>query len=252
MLQLLLGIKDTDDNIVASTLVCLSELVPLLGADTVIGGKRTKLFTDGRPKTIHPGKHEISIKIKSLKDFACSEEIFHINDTINFDKTLILRERPSPVGGESIEEEHKVNIQSNKDKQVNKLDDSEDEWDDWDNANRQLVMTEDERTYTNEDIDTSSSTTNKTSIMQEAALQAKKNILDITELDIKNQKVDHSKRNAGDEFDFFADMVPVIEKPKLVNVNTTPEISKDFSNKLNFVPDDEMEQNEAWGESWND
>lgn len=47
--QLLVGIKDTNDNIVASTLRALSLLVPILGAAIVIGGKRARLFTDGRP-----------------------------------------------------------------------------------------------------------------------------------------------------------------------------------------------------------
>jgi SCY1-like protein 3 len=49
-LQLLVGIKDNDDDLVAKTLRALADLVPLLGAATVIGGKRGKLFTDGRPK----------------------------------------------------------------------------------------------------------------------------------------------------------------------------------------------------------
>jgi SCY1-like protein 3 len=48
--ELLVGIKDNDDILVASTLRALADLVPVLGAATVIGGKRGKLFTDGRPK----------------------------------------------------------------------------------------------------------------------------------------------------------------------------------------------------------
>lgn len=47
--QLLLGIKDTDDELVAATLRALAELVPLLGASTVIGRNRRQIFTDGRP-----------------------------------------------------------------------------------------------------------------------------------------------------------------------------------------------------------
>lgn len=45
-----MGIKDTNDTVVASTLRALALLVPILGASVVIGGKRARLFTDGRPK----------------------------------------------------------------------------------------------------------------------------------------------------------------------------------------------------------
>ena len=48
--ELLLGIKDTDDAVVAATLRALADLVPILGGPTVIGGKRLKLFANGAPK----------------------------------------------------------------------------------------------------------------------------------------------------------------------------------------------------------
>ncbi len=48
--QLLLGIRDDSDQIVAATLKALADLVPLLGADTVVGAKyRRKVFRDGTP-----------------------------------------------------------------------------------------------------------------------------------------------------------------------------------------------------------
>ena len=50
MLQLLVGIKDTNEQLVSVTLRALADLVPVLGAAAVVGGKRAKLFTDGRPK----------------------------------------------------------------------------------------------------------------------------------------------------------------------------------------------------------
>lgn len=45
-----MGIKDTNEQLVSVTLHALADLIPLLGASAVIGGKRAKLFTDGRPK----------------------------------------------------------------------------------------------------------------------------------------------------------------------------------------------------------
>lgn len=49
MFQLLVGIKDTNEILVATTLHTLADLVPVLGASVVIGKGRAKLFADGRP-----------------------------------------------------------------------------------------------------------------------------------------------------------------------------------------------------------
>lgn len=275
-LQLLLGIKDTDDILVASTLICLSELVPILGADTVIGGKRSKLFTDGRPNsktslvTISNQKPDCNMftTAKSLRDFHCSEDIYQRNNSVmnEFDKSLTLNERPSPVGGESVEE---VVLSESL---IKNLVESEDDWSDWDNSNRQLTTLEIAPTDTqsiceqefaelqnqNEDgsnvlrhsIEEREKPVSRTTLLQKAALEAKKNIVDISELDIKNQKTDYSKKS-GEEFDFFADMTPVIENPAVVNVAET-DIITDFTSKLKFVPEDGPDDDEGWGESWNE
>ncbi|KAH9645850.1 hypothetical protein HF086_010049 [Spodoptera exigua] len=270
--ELLLGIKDTDDSLVSATLICLSELVPILGADTVIGGKRSKFFTDGRPnskpKSQLPGAiplTENSVYLtKSLRDLPCSEEIYESddrNELISFDKTLTLNERPSPVGGESLDDEIISTEFLTKQKA-----DSEDDWSDWDNRqlttkpdspnieennkNGQLVNIEnvDEKVPSNSNINSKTVSESRTTLLQKAAMQAKKNIVDISELDIKNQKFDYSKKSS-DEFDFFADMAPVIEKPSVVNIAQN---SENVSSKLNFVPDENIDENEGWGESWND
>lgn len=271
LLQLLLGIKDVDDNLVASTLICLSELVPILGADTVIGGTRSKLFTDGRPNSktsLSTGRSQedlIFLSKKKLRDFHCSEDVYENSSRNNseYEKAIVLNERPSPVGGESVDEEVVLTkcIKNN-------LEDSEDDWSDWDNTNRQLTIASDTaETHNEEDKylesenskESSISTTtyivdtakpgSRTLILQKAALEAKKNIVDISELDIKNQKPE-SKSRTGEEIDFFADMMPVIEKPTVVNV-AQKNISQNFS-KLNFVPDQELDESEGWGENWNE
>ncbi|CAG9575602.1 unnamed protein product [Danaus chrysippus] len=259
--ELLLGIKDTDDSLVASTLICLSELVPILGADTVVGGKRSKFFTDGRPKSksnhLKP-ENDLYLANKSLRDLHTTENRFPERKLSNYEESMALNERPTPVGGECLEIENICVPEQNN------VVDSEDDWDDWDNSNRQLVMKEIESTnieFTEEKITTENNSMEKketigdltvenikpskhSALLQKAALEAKRNIIDISELDIKNQKNDFSKKN--DDFDYFADMMPVIEKQQVV-VEKIP----DISNKLNFVPAS-SDDNEDWGENWNE
>ena len=49
-LQLLLGLRDSNDTLVATTLHAVAELVPILGGDIVIGAKRNRIFAEGKPK----------------------------------------------------------------------------------------------------------------------------------------------------------------------------------------------------------
>ncbi|XP_053600947.1 protein-associating with the carboxyl-terminal domain of ezrin [Plodia interpunctella] len=262
--ELLLGIKDTDDNLVSATLICLSELVPILGASTVIGGQRSKFFTDGRPnsKTTSDKLYEketFPAKIP-LRDLPCSEDTFNLDGIEQpvYMETFI--ERPSPVGGESIDDEILESA-------ANKAN-SEEDWSDWDNTNHKLVLVESEDVNglipntEHEQIHLNGSSMNasnnpltkissaRSSLLQKAALEAKKNIVDISELDIKNQKID-SRKKSNEDFDFFADMKPVIEKPTVVDVAQN-DLIQNFTSKLNFVPESHEDENEGWGESWND
>lgn len=47
---MLIGLRDTDDRIVAATFSALAVMVPILGSDIVVGGDKRKQFIEGRPK----------------------------------------------------------------------------------------------------------------------------------------------------------------------------------------------------------
>lgn len=49
---LLIGMKDINDDMVASTLRALAELVPILGAEVVVGKKQRRVFSDGKPQQV--------------------------------------------------------------------------------------------------------------------------------------------------------------------------------------------------------
>lgn len=47
--QILLGLRDTHEDLVALSLEALAHLVPILGATIVVGKERQNLFKDGTP-----------------------------------------------------------------------------------------------------------------------------------------------------------------------------------------------------------
>ena len=48
--QILLGVRDSDDSVVAASLRGLADLVPIMGGDVVVGAARKPFFFHGLPK----------------------------------------------------------------------------------------------------------------------------------------------------------------------------------------------------------
>lgn len=229
--QLLVGIKDENNLLVSITLKALSELVMILGAATVIGGKRFKLFTDGRPKS-HNCISTNDNKIK-LKDRNRGSPLKR-NPQIIFGESSDLPERPSPDGGED-------NSSSTTLGEVEVEVDGEDteNWSDWELSNEKIspevseVIVEKENVIFN----------NKSEVIP--SIPTQQSLPDITTLDIKCNVVNARKDSkvSNSELDFFHDMEPVISKTQVLNIN---------EGKNKFDVDDAVDNCEGWDDTFED
>lgn len=238
-IQLLVGIKDTNDHLVSVTLRTLADLVSILGAATVIGGKRAKLFNDGRPK--NSARRSISKPRESFANHHSATEIIRSNqnnfENLNGAATHELPERPRPDGEE--EETSTEEIEPSVDEDL-------ENWDDWEVNENQIA--ENVQTIINTAIDDSDvKTEDKQSDLEnnknvDDKNKPKKPLLSIQQLDIKSQlNVD----NSGDEFDFFQDMEPVINNSNkyfveadTISKSTSDEISSKLAVRADQTTDD--------------
>lgn len=203
--ELLVGIKDTDDYLVSTTLRALAVLVPILGASTVIGGNRAKLFTDGRP-------NKVKKRVGGSSPKGLSENL-QVHRLVTSDTLLIdLPERPSPDGGEDRIDSNAIYTEE------------EATWSDWDThetptGNGQMAN----GTFETGEVESvgkisckaDEEPVNCQSPVKPSKYLKKPIISDITELDIKHSK---PLRSEGTEIDFFMDMQPVIQKTQLTHV----------------------------------
>lgn len=225
----MLGIKDTNNDLVAATLHTLAELIPVLGADIVVGGKRGKLFNDGRPK-----HHTVAQKgSKTLKNEPIQSSSIPVNDSSISSSSIIsnLPERPRPDGeeGETSTEEPSA-------------EEDNENWEDWDNDN----VLEEEVNLNNLVITPVTEVSlDEVSGKNSGPTKTNKKIIDITELDIKNQAKIELEQN---EIDFFEDMEPVIETANKFLIEQKGAGNGDVvSSKLSANVD---EEEEGWVDDW--
>lgn len=265
MFQLLIGIKDTNDHLVSITLIALSDLVPILGAGTVIGGKRAKLFNDGRPTT-HATRKSLRRSTRRNSTFQeTSTDVPSLasnSSELYLNQMLELPERPSPDGGEE---------EISTTEQDQSAEDDLENWPDWDNdlGNPNVVQTANEILEYIEEVQDESESLETTNNLTEVTEFTTNNIMnlsvsnipttvnistklpDISELDIKNQK-NNFQKDKTDEFDFFQDMEPVIEMSKVVLIENNIENEKKILNQgisltVSMI-NDHHEVEEGWGD----
>ncbi|KAJ6646093.1 Protein-associating with the carboxyl-terminal domain of ezrin [Pseudolycoriella hygida] len=230
--QLLVGIKDTNDILVAATLRCLADLVPILGSAVVVGRNRGKYFADGRPQGVsqmnssaHWIEHRsITPVMNSVKYTSNSPLLDNADLSESYVSTTVNLIMPTRDGAEDIKSSSEA------------LELEDDAWSDW----------EAEETVT----------TNAAPITPDTRHHIENSFIDVKELDIK------TKRKNSEEIDFFKDMEPVIHRTNvlLITEEKLDDTKTDESNKLNNLENsrfdikinecDELET--GWGDDGND
>lgn len=207
----------------AVTLVALSNLVPILGGATVIGGKRLRLFNDGRPAAVT--KHISHPIQRTTSSISRTEQE--------------LPERLSPDGGED-----EIAIPEN-----NTIipDEDLDSWSDWDHEETINQSAQENSEQLQSEINLTELQTSNVLRLGEKVLPRSPEInTDILRLDIKSQKDSLDSQ----ELDFFSDMEPVIEKTSKVFID-----GKNDVNNINLAmtnAEDNLIDEECWGDdlSW--
>ncbi|KAG4066475.1 hypothetical protein HA402_007111 [Bradysia odoriphaga] len=232
--QLLVGIKDTNDILVAATLRCLAELVPILGSAVVVGRNRGKYFADGRPQGVsqtdssaHWIEHRSITPVMNSVKYTSNSPLLDAADLSESYVSTTVNLVPMRDGGDDVKSSSEV------------IELEDDNWSDWDGEEGTLPKQPLELT-----LDTSQRIENT--------------IMDVKELDIK------AKRRQSEEIDFFKDMEPVIHRTNVLLIaedgmngnGTTTDESKKLNNLENSRFDIEINECDAdetgWGDDGND
>lgn len=256
--ELLVGIKDTNDHLVSVTLKALADLVPILGASIVIGGKRAKLFTDGRPTSARKSR----TCPKTTNNFPLNQtdlinsDILNTNVDIEQSELSSFRELPERQRPDGEEVEDSTD-------EIEPSVEEELEWEEWGNENDENnqclqenrsigvtteneIVSVDNGNLTNDEIQDlvePEIDISLISTIQKLSHPRKNNtIQDINHLDIKNQR----NKDNQDDIDFFGDMEPTIESSQKFVIDTI--LDKNINNTLSKLELKEQGEDDGWVE----
>lgn len=231
--QLLLGIKDTNDLLVTKTLLCLADLIPILGASQVIGKNRRKLFADGRPQQTEVWSNDQPRSITPVIN-ASMDILLSSSPVDNVDISEYSTRDPSKIliNGTALtavdDDDDTVSIEN----------DNEWSWDQETAVGITEIIDAEPVAIIEENLTVSSSPMKEKTVTRPPVPD------NIEELDIKNRKLTKLEEKQN-EVDFFSDfgMAPTFQTPNaVISVQaTTAE-----SNRLQMSV--ELTDNDGWGE----
>lgn len=202
--------------------------MPILGGAAVIGGKRLRLFNDGRP-TVSTRQH-ISQPVVTIVHSPSLERV-----------ELNLPERPSPDGGED-------NIEIPESTAIPEED--LDSWSDWDQEETNNQHIQEHLNDISPEISLTTLETENILQLEEKLVPRQNEIVtDILTLDIKSQK---NVKMGGHDLDFFSDMEPVIEKTYKVFIDEKDDQEVNNINLTMTNAEDNLINEDCWGDdlSW--
>ncbi|EDW89838.2 protein-associating with the carboxyl-terminal domain of ezrin [Drosophila yakuba] len=283
--HLQLGMKDTNEILVAKTLRCMADLVSILGADKVLGGDRSRCFSDGRPHA--------AVSTDIANSFPEPRSISPLMNTRSFDvenfmvsgsplpqerNASPLSIRLSPDGGEDEKlrlnlNENAISINHNSDaeKDLRRTltehenranDDEEGIWFDWDNTDQLQQDYREDQVRTDTETKSNALTTeiqisksllppyrtatfNLSVGINETISMAEQKIND--DLSELDIKVQPVIQSSElSEFDFFKDMEPVIEI-KTSTCETPQQISSRLAASASAMNCNDLCADQGWG-----
>ncbi|XP_071155177.1 protein-associating with the carboxyl-terminal domain of ezrin-like [Mytilus edulis] len=103
--QILLGIRDTNEELAALSLHCLADMIPILGRDVVIGGRSKTYFIEGLPKNVNTNLQEKD-PAKNINGVIGNGKV-KLKDLAAMSKTKTENNQSSPSDSKSKEEKMK-------------------------------------------------------------------------------------------------------------------------------------------------
>ncbi|GAB6021961.1 Protein-associating with the carboxyl-terminal domain of ezrin [Chamberlinius hualienensis] len=250
--EVLLSVKDTNNELVVLSLRALACLVPLLGSDIVIGGQRHQYFSESQPKI--PRDHCAPIEnmssllepvppVNIVEEKPALKPILTVLSRTNDQFSTEVESNPELISDEvvaipEIERSSPDGSESSACRDNNNKHTTEDtDWLDWDDNSNSVI--ENQVPGANVEVELSSE---ENAVINEGNKLKNKSLgeeYDIMALEIKP---------STNEEDFFADMQPTIVSPKILP--NLPNSSSNDKPKISFaVANDEEEVSE---EGWDD
>ncbi|KAH8272198.1 hypothetical protein KR018_011106 [Drosophila ironensis] len=268
--HLRLGMNDTNDILVAKTVRCMADLVPILGATKVLGGDRQRYFSDGRPNAAMPSKNQNFSEPRSITPLMninyADENEFMVSGSPLTDKNPALFRRLSPDGGEDDNYISNSNEKSIETDPETKLDnsplenekakfnlDEEEVWSDWDiNEIHQSHENQIQKDPPKENLSSNMECSNPSGQTQSSLYGQMFD--DLSVLDIQVQSKPDLVGSALGEFDYFKDMEPIIETR--VNNNDAVDLIQIDSSRFAAmgIPLNDLneESDHGWGHNMQD